>query len=326
MRNFFQNRLLTEILRPKDIKEIILLSRIRRIFKNVDLNLQNLLFYGSAGIGKTSMAKILAKHYPTLYINVSADRGIDIVKDEIIEFCSTQSIVFNKNASTNLKIIILDELDGATDLFFKALRATIERFSNNVRFIATCNFLQKIPEPIQSRFLLINFNPEDINEEKELFELYKKRVKVICQKLNLNYESEEVLDYFIDYYFPDFRQILTKVQEFKNSNLNIISAGNIKKINESYIEIYNLVMDIKKTPIDNYTLIVRNYKNREDEIINAFLNDFPIWLKQNHPEKINKLPLLMIAIAEWDYRKTFMVDKLLGLLAMVYQCQQIIKN
>lgn len=315
--------LLTEKLRPKSIDNIILLDRIKKSIKNGEKIGQHLLFSGHPGTGKTTLAKILAKDYSTLFINISSERGIDVVREEIVEFCSTMPLgIEEKN---DFKVIILDELEGATPEFFKAMRATMEKFADNVRFIATSNLINKIPEPIQSRFLILEFDPKTKEEENELFKRYKERVLKITKALKLEWENEETLNQFIKKDFPDLRKLIQKVQDFNDSDIKIIKSENINRINYSFKNIYNLIVG-KSDPHNNYKIIIGEYKGKENEIILSLNTELPDWLKENYSNKLNKLPQMMISIADWDYKKNFMIDPVLGLLAMIYQLQIIWNN
>ena len=144
-----QNILLTEKYRPKSLDDLITPKRVGdKLSKGV---YQHLLLHGSPGTGKTSAAKALVKHFnhPYLYINASTDTSVDIVRNRITDFCANRSIM---DEPGKMKVIILDEIDGVSDQFFKALRATMDQFNVNARFIATCNYINKVPDPIQSRF------------------------------------------------------------------------------------------------------------------------------------------------------------------------------
>jgi replication factor C small subunit len=154
-------QLLTEKLRPKELKHMILPNRISKIFEN-GLN-HNVLLSGPPGCGKTTLAKILANPYPHIFINVSDESSVETIRIKINDFCSTISVLDGKSSK---KVVVLDEFDGASDQFYKALRGTIEKFAGNARFIATCNYINKVPEAIQSRFDFIDFKPAN-SEEKE---------------------------------------------------------------------------------------------------------------------------------------------------------------
>jgi len=149
------NALFTEKYRPKNLDELILPERVMNKFKN-GLT-QNVLFAGSPGTGKTSTAKAIINQFelPYLYINASRDTSVDVIRTQITDFCSTMSILDDRN---KFKVVILDEVDGVSDQFFKALRATMEQFASNSRFIATCNYINKLPDAILSRFEVINFD------------------------------------------------------------------------------------------------------------------------------------------------------------------------
>ena len=154
--------LLTEKLRPKEIRHMILPQRIRVIFEDKGLN-QNVLLAGSPGCGKTTLAKILASGLPHMFINVSDESSVDTIRNKINDFCSNISVLDGKSSK---KVVILDEFDGASDQFYKALRGTIEKFAGNTRFVATCNYINKVPDAIQSRFEVINFDPVNSEEEE----------------------------------------------------------------------------------------------------------------------------------------------------------------
>ena len=149
------NQLFTEKYRPKNLDSLILPERVMKKFMNGVQ--QNMLFAGSPGTGKTSTAKALVNQYdlPYLYINASTDTSVDVIRTRITDFCSTMSILDDRD---KFKVVILDEIDGVSDQFFKALRATMDQFNVNARFIATCNYINKVPDPIQSRFEMIDFD------------------------------------------------------------------------------------------------------------------------------------------------------------------------
>ncbi len=314
--------LLTEKLRPKKFDQAILTKRIKKHFPNGDLT-QNILLSSPPGTGKTSLAKILAADYPTLYINISSERGIDTVREKITDFCSTKSLMEEKN--TDIKVVILDEMDGGTDLLFKALRATMERFTDT-RFIGTCNYLSKIPEPIQSRFSVIHFSPQTKEEEQELFDLYVERVKKVSSKLNLIWPSDELLEKFIKKNFPDLRKIFSILQDIKNSSENgEIDETLITKSQYTFLSIYNIIIS-QPEPKKNYELIMKEYQGKSDEIFSSLVTEFPEWIFENHTKLEPRIPTLLQYIAEWDYKRKFLIDENLGILACIFQCQNYLKN
>jgi len=223
------NQLFTEKYRPKNLDELILPDRVMNKFK--DGLVQNMLFAGSPGTGKTSTAKAIVNQFelPYLYINASTDTSVEVIRTRIIDFCSTVSIMDKAGA---FKVVILDEVDGVSDQFFKALRATMETFASNSRFIATCNYINKLPDPILSRFEVINFD-FDKDEEAELTKKYIRRVYDICGKEEMTIEKPALVE-FVRRNFPDLRNTLNRLQGFKTQGTNNITVTDVKKFNSVY--------------------------------------------------------------------------------------------
>ena len=221
--------LFTEKYRPKNLEDLILPERVMSKFK--DGLTQNMLLAGSPGTGKTSTAKAIVNQFalPYLYINASTDTSVEVIRTRITDFCSTMSILDDQG---KFKVVILDEVDGVSDQFFKALRATMEQFASNSRFIATCNYVNKIPDPILSRFEVINFD-FDKSEETELVKKYIKRVYDICGKEEMTIEKPALVE-FVKRNFPDLRSTLNKLQGYKTQGTQNITIDDVKKFNSVY--------------------------------------------------------------------------------------------
>ena len=313
------NQLLTEKVRPRKLEHIILSKRIKSSIGKGDLS-QHMLLVGQAGTGKTSLAKILAKGRSTLYLNVSEQRGIQIIRDQIMEFAATKQLS-KLSEKNDFKVVILDEIDGATSDFFQAMRATMEKFHKNVRFIATCNYINKIPDPIQSRFLVIKFDSESKEEEKELINLYKKRISHVTQKLGMEWESEETLNIFVKKYFPDLRRIFSKVQDFSISNVETITLDVVQRMHFTFRELYELIIS-KPNPYQNYKLIMTEYNNKVDDVFASLNNEFIEWLKETKPQLESKLPIILVTIPDWEFKSKSLIDPSTALLACILQLQQ----
>ena len=137
-------KLFTELFRAKDIRELILPDRVvNEVSKGLN---QNLMLYGPQGGGKSTIARILVEGFDTLRLNGSSENGIDVIRNKVVSFASALSLEFG---SEKLKVIFIDEADGLTDAAWDALRETIEHYSDSVRFVCTCNRIDKIPLPIQ---------------------------------------------------------------------------------------------------------------------------------------------------------------------------------
>jgi len=313
------NELFTEKFRPKSLDQLIAPQRIKsELSRGV---IQNLLLYGSAGTGKTSSLFIISEPYTNVYINASSQRGIETVRETIPRFCSTISLEGGKE---KLKVVILDELDGATEEFYKALRASMERYASVARFIASCNYIQKIPEPVQSRFNCISFDPINKEEEDLIFDLYKKRVSAILNATKITF-SEEILEKFVRNDFPDMRALMNKSQSFYLQGIKELNPKNFN-VNFDFADLFRICMGTNTKPWDNYKLVVSEYSSRIDEAMAALGNDFPLFIKDNYPEKIDKLPMIVIAVAEYQYQVNFVVDKMITLLACIFKIQTILNS
>lgn len=313
------NELFTEKFRPKSLDQLIAPQRIKsELSRGV---IQNLLLHGSAGTGKTSSLFIISEPYTNVYINASSQRGIETVRETIPRFCSTISLEGGKE---KLKVVILDELDGATEEFYKALRASMERYASVARFIASCNYIQKIPEPVQSRFNCISFDPINKEEEDLIFDLYKKRVSAILNATKITF-TEEILEKFVRNDFPDMRALMNKAQSFYLQGIKELNPKNFN-VNFDFADLFRICMGINTKPWDNYKLVVSEYSSRIDEAMAALGNDFPLFIKDNYPEKIDKLPMIVIAVAEYQYQVNFVVDKMITLLACIFKIQTILNS
>jgi len=314
------NQLFTEKFRPKDLGQLIAPPRIKN-----ELNkglVQNLLLYGSAGTGKTSTLFILAnpKDDTTMYVNASSEGGIKTVREDIPKFCATMSL---ESGREKLKCVILDEIDGASDDFFKALRAVMEKYAHVARFIASCNYIQKIPEPVQSRFNCISFDPINNDEEVYIIGEYKKRVSAILGAAKITF-TDEILEKFIRNDFPDMRSLMNKIQSFYLQGVKELNAKNFN-INFDFVDLFKLCLAGTDKPYENYKLITGEYSSRIDDAMSALGMDFVEYLKSNVPAKIDKIPLIIIAVAEHQAQRTLVIDPLITLLSAVFKIQTILK-
>lgn len=211
--------LLTEKYRPQVIDDII---GFKPTFEIGD-SMPHLLFHGSAGTGKTTAAKAIIRMLKCDYIilNASEERGIDVIRQKVMTFASTQS------KDGNIKIVILDEADFLTNESQTALRNILESFSRNTRFILTCNYLQKIINPIQSRCILVKF--DNIKKEDVL-----KRLEYICKNENIPYEIP-ALEKIIDQTGTDIRASINKIEQLKDGVLLSNIKNEIKLSEEIFV-------------------------------------------------------------------------------------------
>lgn len=310
------NKLFTEIFRPNDIKNVVLLPRIyNELSKGLT---QNILLTGPAGGGKTTLTRILSKGYDTMTINCSAERGIDTIREKIMGFSSSISLLDGKE---NIKVIVLEECDGMTADAFDSLRAVIEKFAGSVRFIGNCNNINKIPEPIQSRFNVIPCYPINSEEEKYLFEGYVNYVGQILNQIKCSY-TNETLRQFIKINFPDMRSILNSIQSLYIRGVHELSTENLVKTfdcSDLFEQIFNVA-----DPVENYKLVMSEYSNKVDEVMLSISQNFVDYIRTAQPNATSKIPMCIITIAEYMAQLPNAIDKVIVLLATIYKLQLIV--
>ena len=305
----------TEKYRPHNLKELIVPQRIRSIFENGVV--QSMLFHGTAGVGKTSAAKALCKQFGhnTLYLNMSETTGVDTIRETIMDFALNQSILHYDNP---IKVVIMDEMDGMSQQAFAALRATMEKCATNTRFIGTCNYISKVPDPIQSRFQLIDFN--FTNEELGEIRIGQfKRIMEICKKEGLTISKEAAVK-MVQTYFPDCRSIVNHLQRYKLEGKTEINENDIKNIETEYEELYNMILT-QSNPVDNYVFVMKNYSNCVSEVISSLGNPFINYIMKNVQEKNKFIPTVAILNAKYQMNLKNCIDPVVVLLAHIFELQ-----
>lgn len=312
--------LFTEKLRPKKFEHLILPQRIKKALNEGNIQ-QNFLFYGPQGTGKTSTAKVLALQsmgHDQYYINCSDETGVDIIREKITAMCSAVSVL---DGQYRVKVIILDEIDGVSDQFFKALRGTMEKFTH-CRFIATTNYINKIPDPIKSRFECINFDFVNREEEEEVKEEWRTRLGAILTKLVIDYDKEAIEE-LIYRNFPDMRSTLNRIQSWHIQGVTKLTVDNIKQLSWNFQDLYEMLMKAPD-PYKNYEFVMGNYATKVDDVMAALGSDFVAWLKDKHPGKEKFIPHIITTVADYQAKRQFVIDPVVSLLALIFKIQQIL--
>ena len=298
-----QEYLWVEKYRPQTIDECILPKKLKETFKQFIQTgeLPNFLFCGTAGVGKTTVAKALCNEVGAEYllINGSEESGIDVLRTKIKSFASTVSLTDSK------KVIILDEADYLNPNSTQpALRAFIEEFSNNCRFIFTCNYKNRIIEPLHSRCSVIDFKIENA-EKQEIAAAFFKRTINILAKENIIADQKVVAE-LVTKHFPDWRRVLNELQRYSVSGK--IDAGILVNMTEDSFK------DLLKNMKDKNFTEVRKWvaKNGDSETINIFRQLYDTASVHLEPASI---PQLVLILADYQYKAAFVADHELNLMA-----------
>lgn len=309
--------------RPDVIEDLVLPERIFNLFADGEVG-QHYLFYSSKpGSGKSSLAKILAKKYDYLYINASTERGIETIRGQIREFANGASILGGQYLD---KLVILDEVHGSTPAFFDALLGVIEEYADHVKFIATCNYLNRIPENARSRFYCIDFAAADEEEEKFLKKGLAKRTYHIIKTVGMKISKETLIE-LINRNFPDMRSIINRLDYFYRSNIVDITLEDVVKSMYYNTEIFELCC--KNNSIDIYKKVIHKHSGNSDDIIASLGSEFILWLEETYPEKIENIGVvasLLDVINEASYKRTFVIDRMLNLTNCIFKIQQILNT
>ena len=318
--NNIDSVLWTEKYRPKCLNELIVPKRVKDMLSNGVI--QSMLLHGTAGIGKTSAAKAITKEFKhnTLYLNMSETTGVDTIRETIMDFAMNTSVIHYDNP---IKVVIMDEMDGMSQQAYNALRATMEKCAKNTRFIGTCNYLEKVPAPIQSRFQLVDFN--FTNEEMTEIKMGQfKRVYEICSKEGLKITKEAALK-MVQTYFPDFRSVVNHLQRYKLEGKDSIEETDVKDNVSEYAELYDMILT-KDDPVENYKFVMQNYSNMVDETISALGNPFMQYIMKNKPNVVGKIPIIAILNSKYQMNLKQSIDPVVVLLANIYELQQEIQK
>ena len=302
------NNLWVEKYRPKTIDEMVLSSENRAYFNTLKDEVPNLLFVGTPGIGKTTIAKIIVQDIlkcQYLYINASDENGIDTIRSKVCGFSQTKSL------DGSIKIVILDEADGITIDGQRALRNTMEEYSSFTRFILTANYKHKIIPAIQSRTQYFDLNPsvQDVLS----------RIVYILRTENIEVPTTERVNLarVIKDNYPDIRKIINTIQKYSVSGvLHIKDTADrndiVTKINNHLVS--KKVLELRKFLIENENEFQGDYASLLKHYLNFIYNS------DTKPD--NKRQMIVI-ISEYLYRDAFVLDKEINAFACFCQLEKL---
>lgn len=294
--------------RPKKIADTILPAELKQTFQQfVDQkNVPNLILSGSAGVGKTTVARAMLEELECDYIiiNGSMNGNIDTLRNEILNFASAVSL------SGGRKYVILDEADYLNaNSTQPALRNFMEEFSRNCGFILTCNFKNRIISPLHSRCSVIDFKISKKDMAK-LAVQFLKRVECVLKSENVEYDKSVVVS-VIESFFPDWRRVLNELQRY--SALGKIDSGILSSFQN--ISMQELFVAMKAKKFDEVRKWV--HENSEQDQNTIFRSVYEA--ADAHVAK-KTIPLLVLKIAEYSHRSAFVMDQEINLLAFFVEC------
>ena len=287
--------------RPKVIDNCILPSEQKNYFSSIvqSGDIQNMLLCGTAGTGKTTVARALCEQLNSDYIviNGSEESGIDVLRTKIKSFASTVSF------TGNTKVVILDEADYLNPNSTQpALRGFIEEFAGNCRFIFTCNFKNRIIQPLHSRCAVVEFKIPKAEKQKIATQFFN-RIVTILDEEKIKYDKKVVAK-VVEKHFPDFRRTLNELQKYSVSGS--IDEGIL--INLADENMQELISSLKE----------KDWKRMRSWVVNNLDND-PATLFRKVYEYVvpltSQVPQLVLTIADYQYKAAFVSDQEINLVA-----------
>ncbi len=301
--------------RPKTIDDCILPESTKKIFQGFleQSEIPNLLLAGSAGVGKTTIAKALCNQLGTdcLVINGSDEgRFLDTVRNQAKVFASTVSLT----SEAKHKVIIIDEADNTTPDVQLLLRACMEEFQKNCRFIFTCNYKNKIISPLHSRCSVVEFSAKG-KEKQQIAAAFFARVNQILTEEGVDFDKKVVAE-VVQKHFPDFRRTLNELQRYASTGA--IDTGILGSSND--IQISNLCGYLKDREFTNMKKwVTQNMDNEPQAIMRKVYDNLYTYLK---PASI---PEAVLIISEYQYKSGFVVDQEINMVAfmteMMMRCE-----
>jgi len=299
--------------RPTKVDECILPSNLKQTFKQFvkDKKIPNLILSGGAGVGKTTVANAMINEIgaTSMMINGSEESGIDILRTKIKNFASTSSLEGGR------KYLILDESDYLNPQSTQpALRGFMEEFHKNCGFILTCNYKNRLIEPLHSRCGSVDFKITK-QEKPKLANAFFKRVKNILEQESIKYD-EKVVAELINKYFPDWRRTLNEMQKYSASGQ--IDSGIL--VNLSEVSINELMDALKKkefTVVRKW--IVNNLDNDPNRMYRLVYDSLYDYLDGS------TIPHAVLLIGKYSYQSAFVADQEINMLACMTELMSTVK-
>ena len=299
--------------RPSKISDTILTDDLKTTFQTFvnEGYIPNLLLSGGPGVGKTTVAKAMLEEIGATYmmINGSEESGIDVLRNKIKNFASTVSMDGNR------KFVILDEADHLNPQSTQpALRGFMEEFHKNCGFILTCNFKNRIIDPLHSRCSVVEFKIPNTDKPKLAGQFFT-RVQDILTKENVQFEPKAVAG-VVEKHFPDWRRVLNELQRYSASGM--IDAGILVNISETNMK--DLVGFLKEKDFKSIRKWVAN--NLDNDPTRVYRKVYDMLYEEIEPQTV---PHLVLAVADYQYKSAFVADQEINMLAFMIEIMTQVK-
>lgn len=296
--------------RPSKLSDIILNEDNRKFFDFLDEKTPHIFLWGSPGTGKTSLAKIIVNDIlkcQYLYVNASDENGVDTIRNKVITFAQTKSF------DGNIKVIILDEADGLTTEGQRILRNVMEEYSENVRFILTANYYNKIIEPLESRCLIFNLKPNLEDSYNRCLEILDK------ENVKVDDDTKNLLKPFLEKKNLDLRRVINDLQRF-----SVDGTLNLNLSNGASIHAHSIVKSllVKESCISIRKFVISNQSNFDSDFQTLMKDMFEIFYSSKLQENTKKM--ILLELGEYMYRDTSVLDHEINFFCCILSIEKII--